>query len=98
MVSWPAKDFNLILEDVNLENYLIIDIREHSEDRCIKLNKNELHIPFSELLDQPSNIPQGKLLLYCKSGVRSNYAAFFLQKNGFNAFSLESGIIAISSE
>ena len=37
IVSWPAKDYSLIRKDINLGDYLIIDIREHSEDRHIKL-------------------------------------------------------------
>lgn len=91
-ISWPSLNFNVNIQDIELANYKIVDIRELSEDRHIKLTQNEYHIPFSEMLELPSHIPQGQLLLYCHSGTRSDYAAYFLRKNGFQAFSLENGV------
>jgi sulfur-carrier protein adenylyltransferase/sulfurtransferase len=90
-ISWPTKDFNLNLQNIDLTNYMVIDIRENNEDRKIKLTDKELHIPFSQLLELPNYIPHKKLLIYCISGLRSDYAAHFLNKNGFQAYSLEKG-------
>jgi len=91
-LSWPTINFNLQLQRTNLADYLIIDTRENDEDRKIKLSNRDLHIPFGQLLRFPNHIPHEKLLIYCKSGLRSDYAANFLRKNGFSAFSLENGI------
>ena len=92
MISWPTENFNVELQKIDLSNYKIIDIRELHEDRRIKLTKDELHIPFSKILELPSQIPQGELLIYCQSGARSDYAAHILRKNRFHAFSLDQGI------
>ncbi|BCA97356.1 hypothetical protein TUM19329_37170 (plasmid) [Legionella antarctica] len=91
-ISWPTQNFNVELKKIDLLNYKIIDIREHNEDRKIRLTKDELHIPFSEILGLPSQIPQKKLLIYCQSGLRSDYTAHFLRKSGFQAFSLDQGV------
>lgn len=91
ILSWPVINFNIKRECIDLNNYTIIDIRENNEDRRIKLSDQELHIPLSQLIELPHNIPHEDLLIYCKSGIRSDYAAYFLQRNGFSAFSLENG-------
>lgn len=96
IISWPAENFNVTLQQIDLSNYKIIDIREHHEYRKIKLTGDEFHIPFSEILELPSQIPQGKLLIYCQSGLRSDYTAYFLRKNGFHAFSLDQGVSTLN--
>jgi molybdopterin/thiamine biosynthesis adenylyltransferase/rhodanese-related sulfurtransferase len=97
MIAWPAENYNLELKKIDLSNYIIIDIRELHEDRKIKLTKNELHIPFSEIIELPSQIPNGELLLYCKSGARSDYLAHFLRKEGVHAFSLDQGVSSLKT-
>ena len=44
------------------------------------------------MIELSNKIPQDKLLVYCQSGVRSDYAVHFLRKNGFHAFSLDQGV------
>lgn len=92
LVSWPSKGFDLGLEDINLANFATIDIREHNEDRSSSLTPTDIHIPFSQLIDDYQNLPNKKLLFYCKTGLRSEFAAHLLQKNGCEAFSLRNGI------
>ncbi len=92
LISWPGKSFDLELKDIELSKYVIIDIRECDEDRSITLTPKDIHIPFSQLMDHPNNIPNSKLLVYCKTGQRSDFAAHMLQKNGHEAFSLKNGV------
>ena len=94
-ITWPTVQFSLELQHIDLTNYTLIDIREHDEDRNIQFTYQDLHIPFIELINQNNKLPQGKLLLYCKSGLRSDYAAYYLRKHGFDAFSIDKGISAL---
>lgn len=91
-ISWPTQTFSVELQKIDLSNYKVIDIREVNEDRKVKLTSDELHIPFSQMIELSNKIPQDKLLVYCQSGVRSDYAVHFLRKNGFHAFSLDQGV------
>ena len=92
LISWPAKGFDLELDKIQLADYVAIDIRELDENRSKSLTSNDLHIPLSELMNTFSRLPKQKLLLYCKTGARSDYVAYILQKNGFDAFSLKGGV------
>ena len=51
-----------------------------------------LHIPLDELSERQNEIPQDKkLLVYCKSGVRSAHAIAILKENSFKNKMIKSG-------
>jgi len=63
-------------------HFNLLDVRTQSERNDFHING--MHIPLDELSERLREIPQDKkLLVYCKSGVRSKLAIDFLQKNGF---------------
>jgi adenylyltransferase/sulfurtransferase len=63
-------------------HFNLLDVRTQSERNDFHING--MHIPLDELSERLLEIPQDKkLLVYCKSGVRSKLAIDFLQKNGF---------------
>lgn len=90
--SWPAIDYGMELSEINLDDFIIIDVRECHEDRQVRLSINELHIPFSQIQKEDSLFSRGEYLLYCQTGSRSDYASFLLQKKGIQAFSLKRGV------
>lgn len=88
LISWPAISNSINLNDINLEDYLVVDIRELSEDRSQILTSKQQHFPFSELIKNPIQLPNVKILLYCSRGIRSEYAANLLRNKGYDASSL----------
>ena len=73
--------------------YNVLDVRTVEERRqfCIE----SLHIPLDEISQRFSELPQNKkLLVYCKSGVRSKAAIDILKKQNINCelFSLKDGL------
>ncbi len=68
-------------------NYVIIDVREPDEyseghiDGAINIPPDQLLSGAPQLSSIPKDTP---LLLYCKSGARSNTASHILQAQGFN--------------
>jgi adenylyltransferase/sulfurtransferase len=63
-------------------NFNLLDVRTQLERDDFHLKG--IHIPLDELHQRISEIPQNKkLLVYCKSGIRSKRAIEILQKNNF---------------
>lgn len=62
--------------------FKVLDVRTLDERE--EFHIKSLHIPLNELTERHHEISQDKkLLVYCKSGVRSAYAIAMLQENGF---------------
>lgn len=76
------------------EDYMILDVRTLDEFNQGHL-EDAVHIPVSELEDRLDELPQDKpIIVYCKSGVRSNTAANILVDNGFTmVFDMGGGIL-----
>lgn len=91
-LTWPSINHDLYLDEIELNHYLIIDVRENGEDRSSTLSEKDLHLPFSSFLKEELSLPCENILLYCKTGTRSNYASHILRKKGYPAFSLFGGI------
>jgi rhodanese-related sulfurtransferase len=89
------------LEEIkNVNNYLIVDVREPFELSGGML-KDAVSIPALGNLDRAADtIDKSKnLFLYCTSGFRSSKAAKKLAEKGFiHVYSLEGGIIAWKNE
>lgn len=87
-LSWPALSYKLNLNDINVDDYYVVDIKELSEDNSAKLSAQQISLPFSELFKNPTQLPKEKILLYCSQGIRSEYAAHLLRKLGYEAYSV----------
>lgn len=84
--------------DVNeidkIDNPYIIDIREENEIKDTGTMKDAINIPMMKLQTKLSELPKDReIYLLCRSGARSRMAAGFLNAFGFNAISLDGGII-----
>lgn len=94
------KPSEFIEEIKNVNNYLIIDVREPFELSGGML-KEAINIPSSGELDRVADTlsKSCNLFLYCTTGVRSSRAAKKLVERGFNhVYSLEGGITAWKKE
>ncbi len=78
---------------VNKVELTLVDVRQPYEREICHIGG--LLIPFEQLAEHLDQIPQGrKLVIYCKSGVRSHYAAQLLIGHGYqHVYNLDGGII-----
>ncbi len=76
---------------------VVIDVREPNELAVCKLDKIT-HIPLGELpnrVSELSNYKDTEIVVYCRSGKRSERACQFLTASGFSSVSnLDGGILA----
>ena len=83
------------------DKVVILDVREPHELAICSL-ANTAHIPLGELPARISEIEPYKeteIIVYCRSGKRSERAAQFLSESGFkSAVNLSGGILAWSDE
>jgi adenylyltransferase/sulfurtransferase len=83
------------------ENPVILDVREPHELEICRL-ENTAHIPLGALKERISELEQFKgreIVVYCRSGGRSQRAASFLASNGFKpVYNLVGGILAWADE
>ncbi|MDX1582651.1 MAG: molybdopterin-synthase adenylyltransferase MoeB [Thermoanaerobaculia bacterium] len=76
----------------------LIDVREPMEAQIANIPGSKL-IPMGELRDRMEELDQGKeLVVFCRTGKRSDMAARFLRDRGFRAKNLIGGIHAWSDE
>ena len=76
------------------EDFSLIDVREENEFEAD--NIDGILIPLGEIPSRMNEIPKNKkVIVHCRSGVRSANAIHFLEQNGYdNLHNLEGGIIA----
>lgn len=81
--------------------FVLVDVREPHELKicCLKYN---LHIPLGDLrfrLDELEPFRDKDIVVYCRSGRRSNMAVMFLNELGYStARNLKGGVLAWSDE
>ena len=70
----------------------LVDVRQPIEFEAGRLS--DLNLPLSMLSENIQKLPQHKpIILYCKSGLRSEKAAYLLKNKGFNSiFTLKGGL------
>lgn len=84
-----------VKEIVGNADYFFLDVRSQEEWDYTHLAFFKL-IPLDELELRLSEIPKDKkIICMCRSGVRSQYAADILIREGYEAFNLEGGILAM---
>jgi len=76
------------------EDFSLIDVREENEFEADNIDGTL--IPLGEIPSRMNEIPKNKkVIVHCRSGVRSANAIQFLEQNGYdNLHNLEGGIIA----
>lgn len=81
-------------------NFVLVDVREPGEFEIAKIAGATL-IPQGKILDGSAlaTLPRDRrIVLYCKSGVRSGQCQSRLQSEGFDAINLDGGITAWAKE
>ena len=76
------------------EDFSLIDVREENEFEADNIYGTL--IPLCEIPSRMNEIPKDKkVIVHCRSGVRSANAIHFLEQNGYeNLHNLEGGILA----
>ena len=75
---------------------VLVDVREPWESEIADLPEaGQRRIPMGELLTRHSELePDAEIVLYCRSGARSDNAAQFLRHRGFsNVWNLVGGVL-----
>lgn len=86
-----SKKFKELMEKEN-ENLEIIDVREESEFKTIRIKNSKL-IPMGEVMDNLDKIDwEKKVILVCRSGGRSGYVGEMLNSLGKETVNLDGGI------
>lgn len=80
---------------------VLLDVRESHELEICKLDYT-VHVPLGDLrfqLEELEKYKDSEIIVYCRSGRRSNIAAEFLQEAGFQFVkNLKGGVLAWSDE
>jgi rhodanese-related sulfurtransferase len=72
----------------------LIDVRNADEHEAGHIEGDRL-IPFDRLKDEADELPKDRpVVLYCRSGDRSGAAVQALRASGYDAYSVEGGILA----
>lgn len=71
----------------------LVDVREPDEWDTIHVPEAVL-IPLSQLQQRRVDLPDGRFLVMCRSGVRSQRAVELLAREGYEAVNVEGGILA----
>jgi rhodanese-related sulfurtransferase len=82
--------------ELTREGAPLIDVRRQDEHDSAHIPGDRL-IPFDNLRDEAASLPQDTpVVLYCRSGDRSGAAVRALRASGYDAYSVEGGILGWS--
>lgn len=94
-------DYKKMSEILDRESTVLIDVRTADEFNSFRI-KNSVNIDYYSkvFLDSISLFKDKKnIILYCRSGRRSYYAAKLLQQKGFNnIYNLEGGVLQVKKK
>ena len=87
------KSIDVSIDEIQLSDYQVVDIREAQEVAVAPLPCEHRHIPMNELLNNPAAIDKDKAyLLVCAAGVRTQYTANAFRSAGYDkVYSLVGG-------
>ena len=99
------NEFQICVEEtkrkLDAKKILLIDVRDPYEHKLARIDGSIL-MPIKKLpvnLDRIKKLAKDKeIVAYCHHGIRSQFAAEFLRKNGVNARSMAGGIDEWSKE
>lgn len=80
----------------NGDDPLLVDVREHFERRIADLPEvGQLRIPTGEFFQRMGELDRGRtIVVYCRSGGRSEWAARLLLERGYEkVFNLRGGVL-----
>ncbi|KAE8765516.1 rhodanese-like domain-containing protein [Georgenia thermotolerans] len=73
------------------EGFVLLDVREQDEWDAGHA-PGAVHIPMGELPARVDELPDGELLVVCRSGGRSARSAAWLNHSGYDAYNVEGGM------
>ena len=72
---------------------VLLDVREDDEWQAGHA-PGALHVPLGQVTSRLDELPEGELHVVCRSGGRSQQAAAWLSRNGFDAVNVAGGMQA----
>ncbi|MAQ59642.1 MAG: hypothetical protein CMC49_00190 [Flavobacteriaceae bacterium] len=94
-------DYKKMSKILDMDSTVLIDVRTVDEFNSFRI-KNSINIDYYSkgFLDSISSFKDKKnIILYCRSGRRSYYAAKLLQQKGFNnIYNLEGGVLEVKKK
>ena len=94
-------DYKKMSEIIENESTVVVDVRTADEFNSFRI-KNSINIDYysKNFLDSISSYREKKnIILYCRSGRRSYYAAKLMQEKGFNKiYNLKGGILEVKKK
>ena len=94
-------DYKKMSKILDRDSTVLIDVRNVDEFNSFRI-KNSINIDYYSkgFLDSISSFKDKKnIILYCRSGRRSYYAAKLLQQKGFNnIYNLEGGVLEVKKK
>ncbi|WP_416695818.1 rhodanese-like domain-containing protein [Candidatus Pseudothioglobus sp. Uisw_050_01] len=93
--KYAVVDTHTAVSLMDDDELIILDVREEKERSSGFIN-NDINIPMSQVKNKMGSLDKSKnILVYCKSGTRSDQISGFLSKNEFqNVSSLKGGFNA----
>jgi len=93
--KYAVVDTHAAVSLMDDDELIILDVREEKERSSGFIN-NDINIPMSQVKNKMGSLDKSKnILVYCKSGTRSDQISGFLSKNEFqNVSSLKGGFNA----
>lgn len=87
------SQFGVLLDDIDRNEYFLVDIRDISERETVKL-EDDLFFPIKDNFNYDFflNYKGKKILIYCAKGNRSKLFVVELRAKGVNAYYLKDGI------
>jgi len=80
----------------NLNEYVILDVREPHEVACARIDPH-IHIPMASIPARQNELNKDTpIVIICHTGARSAQVCYFLKQQGFDVTNLEGGIDAWS--
>jgi rhodanese-related sulfurtransferase len=71
----------------------VLDVREDDEWEAGHV-EDSVHVPLMTLGERLGEVGSGQVLVVCRTGHRSEYAAAYLVDQGVDAVNLEGGLVA----
>lgn len=88
-------DVRRFQEILDKEDIHLLDVRRAAELQEWGFLEGTQHIAHTRLLPRLAEVPNGKpIMVHCQVGVRSAYAAAFLQRNGYQVVNVAGGFSA----
>ncbi|MFN7065519.1 MAG: rhodanese-like domain-containing protein [Aquificaceae bacterium] len=85
-------------EKIQRDKVVLLDVRTPQEHAQLRI-PNSILIPLDELRHALRDLPKDRVyIVYCRSGVRSAFATYFLRHMGYEAYNLAGGILTWTYE